>query len=79
MSLEIKKQERETSQSLIRRFGKAVKESGILVRARKTRFKLRKKSPEAKKKGALRREQSRKEYDKMKKLGKIEEHKSRKF
>ncbi len=73
MALEIKKQERETSQSLIRRFGKAVKESGILVRARKTRFKLRKKSPEAKKKGALRREQARKEYDRIKKLGLKEE------
>jgi hypothetical protein len=69
MPLEVKKQERETSQSIIRRFGKAVKESGILVRARKTRFKLRKKSPETKKKGALRREQSKKEYEKMKKLG----------
>ncbi len=69
MALEIKKQERETSQSLIRRFGKAVKESGILVRARRTRFKLRKKSPEAKKKGALRRVQARKEYERVKKLG----------
>ncbi|MFA4998984.1 MAG: hypothetical protein WC514_03105 [Candidatus Paceibacterota bacterium] len=73
MALEIKKQERETSQSLIRRFGKAVKESGILVRARRTRFKLRKKSPEAKKKGALRREQARKEYERIKKLGLKEE------
>jgi len=73
MALEIKKQERETSQSLIRRFGKAVKESGILVRARKTRFKLRKKSPEAKKRGALRREQARKEYERIKKLGLKEE------
>jgi len=36
MAFEIKKQERETSQALIYRFSRSVKQSGLLLRARKT-------------------------------------------
>lgn len=71
MVLEIKKQERETTQSLIRRFGRRVQQSGILVRARKIRFRKKAKSRQAKKKAALRREELKKEYKKLKKLGKL--------
>lgn len=71
MGVEVKKQERESSQNLIRRFTKGVKRSGILIRARKIRFKEKKKSEQMKKRAALRREEKRKEYEKMKKLGKI--------
>ena len=71
MVLEVKKQERETAQSLVRRFGKRVQQSGILIRARKTRFRKRPKSHLAKKRAALRREELRKEYQKLKKLGKV--------
>ncbi|OGZ24243.1 MAG: hypothetical protein A2896_00125 [Candidatus Nealsonbacteria bacterium RIFCSPLOWO2_01_FULL_43_32] len=71
MALEVKKQERETAQSLVRRFGKRVQQSGLLIRARKTRFRKRPKSHLAKKRAALRREELRKEYQKLKKLGKI--------
>ncbi len=72
MALEIKKQPRETSQALIRRFTRALQESGILVRARKVRFKEREKSEQMKKRAALRREEKKREYEKLKKLGKIE-------
>lgn len=71
MPLEIKKTDRETNQSLIRRFSRGVQESGILVRARKTRFKAGKKSHLAKKTAALRKVVLRKEYEKMRKLGKV--------
>jgi ribosomal protein S21 len=71
MVLEIKKQTRETSQSLARRFTKRVQQSGILLQARKGIFKLRPKSRQGKKKAALRREELRKEYQKLRKLGKI--------
>ncbi len=77
MGLEVKRQERENPQSLIRRCGKAVQESGSLVRARKLRFKTRKKSKDVKRKAAIRRETTRKEYEKMKKLGKLEKNKRR--
>ncbi|MDI6591707.1 MAG: hypothetical protein QME61_02090 [Patescibacteria group bacterium] len=69
MILEVKKQNRETSQSLIRRFTKRVQQSGILVRARKIRFRERKKSEQMKKRAALRREELKKEYERLKKLG----------
>ena len=77
MVLEIKKQERETSQSLARRFGRRMQQSGILLRARKTRFRSRPKSRQAKKRAALRREELRKEYAKLKKLGKFHEFKGK--
>ncbi len=71
MPLEIKKQERESSQSLIFRFTKAIKQSGILLRARKIRFKRKEKSRDMKKKEALRREEMKKEYERLKKIGKL--------
>ena len=73
MSLEIRKRERESSQSLIRRFSRSVQRSGILVRARKKRFRVRKKSDDMKKRAALRRIKMKKEYERLKKLGKTEE------
>ena len=71
MALEVKRQNRETSQALIRRFGQRVQRSGILIKARKTRFKQRQKSRGAKKKEALRREELRREYSQLEKLGKL--------
>lgn len=73
MALEVKKKERETTQNLIRRFTRALQQSGILLRARKIQFKEREKSEDLKKEAALRREEKKKEYEKLKKLGKIEE------
>ena len=69
MALEVKKQERETSQSLIRRFSEGMKKSGILIKARKNRFRSRIKSDGMQKKSALRREELRKEYQKLRKMG----------
>ena len=73
MPLEVKKEERETSQNLVRRFSRKMKKSGILFRARKIRFKERKKSNQMKKRSALRREQLKKEYERLDKLGKTPE------
>lgn len=73
MVLEVKKQERETSQDVIRRFTKRIQQSGLLLRARKIRFRARRKSRQMKKRAALRREEIKKEYAKLKKLGKIEQ------
>jgi hypothetical protein len=71
MALEIKKQERETSQALIYRFSRSVQQSGLLLRARKTQFRQRQKSRQMKKRAALRREELKKEYDKLRKLGEL--------
>ena len=70
MALEVKRKERENPQSLVRRFTKRVQQSGILLRARKIRFKRREKSKDQRKKTALRREEMKKEYEELEKLGK---------
>lgn len=71
MPLEVKRQNRETSQGLVRRFGQRLQRSGILRKVRKNRFKGRTKSDQSKKKEALRREELKKEYAKLEKLGKL--------
>ena len=73
MTITVKKQERETPQALIRRFTKRIQRSGVLIRARKIRFRKRPKSHQAKKKAALRREELKKQYEEMRKAGKFEE------
>lgn len=72
MTLEVKKQDREPTQALVRRFQKSVQQSGILLRARKERFRKRVKSRTARKKAAFRREELKKEYAELKKLGKLQ-------
>lgn len=72
MGVEVKKKERESSQGLIRRFTKKIQQSGVLRQARKIRFFARKESHTAKKKKALRGEELKKEYEKLKKLGRLE-------
>ena len=73
MALEVRRKPKESSQGLIHRFSKGMRESGILFRARKIRFRQRPKSKQAKKASALRKEELRKEYEKLKKSGKIKE------
>ncbi len=73
MALEIRKEEGESSQNVVRRFSKRLKMSGILLRARRTRFHQRIKSENMQKRSAIRREELKKEYEKLEKLGKIKE------
>jgi len=69
MTVEVKRRERENNQSLIRRFSRTIKKSGILIQARKIRFKKKSKSGELKKKEALKKVELREEYEKARKLG----------
>ncbi len=71
MAIEVKKRERETTQSLLRRFSKRVQQSGILIRARRSRFYVSPLTKRQKKLSALRRQQIQKEKEKLYKLGKI--------
>ena len=66
--LKVTKREKETSQSLVRRFTQKVQKSGILRWARKRKFFIRPKSQQMKKRAALRREEIKKEYEKKRKL-----------
>lgn len=71
MKFEIRKNERETNQSLIRRFTKRLKESGILKGAKQGLFKRREKSKEVTRAMTLRRIIKNKESEKQEKLGNI--------
>ena len=55
MVLEVRRKERESSQNLVHRSTKTVRQSGILLDLRKKRFHKRPKSVLAKKRSALRR------------------------
>lgn len=77
MGLKVKKIEKESPQSLIRRFTRAIQQSGILLQARKNRFYQRPKSHDAKRKAALRKATLKKEYEKLRKLGKLEKKEKR--
>jgi len=71
MVIEIQKKEKETSQSLVRRFSRRLRRSGILLRMRRSQFYKRSKSNQLKKRAALRKEELKKDYEKKKKLGKL--------
>jgi hypothetical protein len=71
MPLKVKKKDKENNQSLVRRFSQKMKRSGILLEARDKQFKKRTKSNQLKKRAALRREDLKKKYKELKKMGKI--------
>jgi len=70
MALEIRKKQRENVQAMMRRFQKAVQQSGILLEVRKRQFVKRVKSANMQKKSALRRVENKKKYDLIKKMRK---------
>lgn len=69
--VEIKKKPRETTSSMLRRFTQRVRESGILVNAKKSKFQQPTKSRNIRRIEALERERRRKEQQRLKKLGKL--------
>jgi len=71
--IEVRKKEKESSENLIRRFSRRVQQSGVLMRARKSRFKLEEKSKMEKRKGAMYKEKVKKMVDKLKKMGKFDD------
>jgi hypothetical protein len=70
MALEVKRKEKETSQNLVHRFTKVVRQSGVLLEVRGKQFKKRAKSDLAKKRSALRKVELRAEKRKADKLAK---------
>jgi len=71
--IEVKKSERENPRSLLRRFTRRIQQSGILIRARKVRFREREKSKREKRVSALRRVRIGKKKEKLRKMGLLEE------
>lgn len=71
--IHIKRKEKETTESLIRRFSRRVQQSGVLRQVRKLRYRVTEKSKPARRDEALYKVKIRKEIDKLKKLGKFDE------
>ena len=62
MPLEIEKKEKESSRKLIRRFARVIRQTGILRRAKKSRYYQRPLSKTKKKEAALRRQEMKQKY-----------------
>jgi DNA-binding transcriptional regulator YhcF (GntR family) len=71
--IEVKKKDRETSESLIRRFSRRVQQSGVLMHARKTRFRTDEKSKIELRQGAMYKAKVKKVVDRLKKMGKFDD------
>ena len=71
--IEVKKKDRESSESLIRRFSRRVQQSGVLVKARRSRFRADEKTKREKISGAIYKEKVRKVVSRLKKMGKFDE------
>lgn len=71
MAIEVKKREGESSGSLIYRFTKKIKQSGILQEAKKHMYHSRGQNRNQRRESALHREKKKKEILKKKKLGEL--------
>lgn len=71
MAVEITKQEKEATASVLKRFAKKVKESGILKKARAYQFRTRPISKRIKKEQALKKIKREQKIEYLKKIGKI--------
>ncbi|MDA3814794.1 MAG: hypothetical protein PF549_00295 [Patescibacteria group bacterium] len=71
--VEVEKKDKETSESLIRRFSRRMQQSRVLMKARKGRFLTKKKTKRVLRDDALYRQNMKKEVDKLKKMGKFDE------
>ncbi len=70
MSLRVERKENESSRSVVRRFSRIMRRTGIYRRIKETQFYERPLSESKKKKKALRGLRIKKERERMKKLGK---------
>ncbi len=73
MVVEVKKKDGESLESMLRRFTKKVQQSGVLIRAKKSRFYEPGKSKRAIRESALRRKAIREKNDLLRKMGKLPE------
>jgi small subunit ribosomal protein S21 len=68
--VEVKRKENESFESLLRRFNRKIQQSGVLIRARRTRFFESPKSRNLQKVAARRRSELRQQREELKRMGK---------
>jgi len=71
--IEVRKKDRESSESLIRRFSRRVQQSGVLVQARRVRFRADEKNKREMRQGAMYKAKVKKMVSHLKKMGKFDE------
>ena len=71
--IEVKKRDKESPESLIRRFSRRVQQSGVLVQARRARFRADTKTRREMREGAMYKEKVKKVVTRLKKMGKFDE------
>ena len=71
--IEVTRKDRESSESLIRRFSRRMQQSGVLMRARRIRFRIDEKSKRELREGAMYKAKVKKIVGKLKKIGKFDE------
>lgn len=71
--IEVKRKERESVESLLRRFTRRVQQSGVLIEARKLQYHQPKKSKLRVRQEAMKREENKVEKEKLRKLGKLDD------
>ena len=69
--VEVKRKDNESFESLLRRFNRKIQQSGVLIRARRTRFFAPAKSRNILRVDAARRAVNREKREELKKLGKL--------
>lgn len=69
--MEVKRRPKETISTMLRRFSQRVRESRVLINAKKSMFHQPKKSRGERRKMALEREKRKKERRRLKKLGRL--------
>ncbi len=69
MAVEVRRKPKESVSSMLRRFSRKVQLGGILLSAKKSRFQRKSRSKGLRKKDALYREKTRKERERMEKMG----------
>jgi ribosomal protein S21 len=70
--IQVRKKDRENSESLIRRFSRRIQQSGVLMQARRNRFQSDKKSKQEQRNEALYKVEIRKEINKLKKIDRFD-------
>lgn len=70
MTLKVEKRERENSRQVVSRFIRGLRKSGLVYRAKKSRYVQRPLSGKLKKKAALRKEELKEKYKRLEKWGK---------
>ena len=69
MVVEVRKKARESISAMLRRFNRKVQLSGILLEARKSRFREKRKNRNLRRKDALYRQRIKKERERLEKMG----------